>query len=130
MSETWACLPMHLLSCTTRQRPAAVCERLALASRRAPWLYEGIAHRQSWRGYAVFGHLSPARRPLPSGMGRNGRLLSVRVPLRGSASRSQRSDTRALSGAPVARVKFPSTKLVSGLCVSSTGCNPVCLFNY
>ena len=52
------------------------------------------------------------------------------APLRGRASRSQRSDTRALSGALVAQVKFPSTKLVSGLCVSSTGCNPVCLFNH
>jgi len=59
MSEAWGCLPMHLLLCTTRQRPAAVCERLPLASRRAPRLYEGMAHRQSWRGYAVFGHPNP-----------------------------------------------------------------------
>src|SRR5713101_1470786 len=28
----------------------------ALASRRALWLYESMAHRQSWRGYAVVGH--------------------------------------------------------------------------
>src|SRR5690242_20820837 len=54
-----------------------------------------------------------ARRPLPSGRGRNGRLLSVGVPLRGSASRSQRADTRALAGAPLARVKVPSTKVRS-----------------
>src|SRR5258707_15152168 len=75
-------------------------------------------------------HLSPARRPLPSGRGRTGRLLSVRVPLRGSASRSQRSDTRALAGAPVARVQFPATKVVSGWCVSRTGGTPVCLFHH
>ena len=64
MSETWACLLMHLLSCTTRQRPAAVCERLALASRRVPRLYEGMAHRQSWRGYAVFGHCGATHRDI------------------------------------------------------------------